>query len=64
MVVWLQILSRNLDLMLNSLIDVFFERSGTTLQKEVATIIALVGQHLANDCYPFFQVCMVCLNSF
>ena len=42
--------------MLNSLIDVFFERSGTTLQKEVAVVIALVGQHLSNEYYPYFQV--------
>ena len=49
-------MSRNLDSMLNSLIDVFFERSGTTLQKEVAVVIALIGQHLTNEYYPFFQV--------
>lgn len=49
-------MSRNIDSMLNSLIDVFFERSGTTLQKEVAVIIGLVGQNLNNE-YAFFQVC-------
>ena len=55
---FVQTLTRNLDSMLNSLIDVFFERSGVSLQKEVAVVIALIGQHLSNESYPFFQVCV------
>nr|CAB3266393.1 serine/threonine-protein kinase SMG1 [Phallusia mammillata] len=50
-----QVLSRCLEQVLNSLIDVFFERSGVTLQKDVANVIGLIGHHMAQDAYAFFQ---------
>ena len=41
---------------LNSLIDVFFEKNEATLKKQVAKIIALLGHKFSSEPQNFFQV--------
>lgn len=60
----IQLLSRNLDQALNSLLDVFFERNVEELQNAVASILANIALTLAYDAYPFFQVSYNVLQEF